>query len=235
MEQSWTLPASWVDHAVHFRGQAAGQVFRQAAAGDVGHAVYGHLAGKQGFNQGSVETGWGEQGVYQVLVAVGQGREFIDRLALKNAAHQAEAIAMDPTAGHRQDAIPGANGPSIDQGACLDHGHAETGQVVAARGIEARHFGRFAAKQGAAALAAAVGDALHHLSHGLRAELACGDVIKEEKRLGPAGDYVVDAHRHQVDAHIVVAAVGLSQLKLGANPVGARDQQGIPQPGGQSA
>jgi hypothetical protein len=144
-------------------------------------------------------------------------------------------LLWTPAAGHRQDAIARLHGPSIHHGIGFHHGHAEAGQVVFAGGIEARHLGGFAAEQGAAALAAAIGDALHHLGHGLRAELAGGDVVQEKQGLGAAGDHVVDAHRHQVDAHGVVAAVGLGQLQLGAHPITAGHEQGLAQALRQSA
>ncbi len=101
--------------------------------------------------------------------------------------------------------------------------------------VEARHLGGLAAQQGAATPAAAVGDALHHLRHGLGAELAGGDVVEKEEGLGAAGDHVVDAHRHQVDADVVVAAMGLGQLQLGAHPIGAGHQEGAAQSLGQPA
>ena len=44
-------------------------------------------------------------------------------------------------------------------------------------------------------------------------------VIEEDQRLGPAGDEVVDAHRHEVYADRVVTVQGLGDLKLGAYAV----------------
>ena len=142
---------------------------------------------------------------------------------------------MHPTAGDGHDAVAWHDQPAVDQLVGLDHGHAEAGQVVAARTVEARHLRRFAPQQGAAALAAAIGDALHHLGQRLGAEPARGDVIEKEEGGGAAGDHIVHAHRHQIDAHPVVNAMGLGQFKLGAHPVGAGHQQGVAQAGGQAA
>ena len=125
--------------------------------------------------------------------------------------------------------VPGLDEASIDELVFLHHGHAEAGQVVAAGGVEARHLSGFTPQQGTAALGAAVGNAHHHLRHRCGAELAGGDVIEEEERFGAAGDHVVGAHGHQIDAHPVVALAVLGQLQLGAHPVGAGHQQGLAQ------
>ena len=49
-------------------------------------------------------------------------------------------------------------------------------------------------------------DARDDLLQQRRIVLRHGDVVEEEQRLGPAAQGVVDAHRHQVDAHRVVPA-----------------------------
>ena len=38
----------------------AGQVFRQASTGDVGHAMEGDSGLLEGLHQGAVQPGWGE-------------------------------------------------------------------------------------------------------------------------------------------------------------------------------
>ena len=159
----------------------------------------------------------------------------IDPLIPEDGSHQAETIAVNPAAGDSEDAISALNCTAIDHGVGFHHGQAEARQVVAAWAVEARHFSGFTAQQGAAALLASRGDALHHFGHGCGAELACGYVIKEKQGLCAAGDHVVDAHRHQVDAHVVVPPMGLGQFEFGANPIGACHQQGLPQAGRQSA
>ena len=151
----------------------------------------------------------------------------INRLVFQDAPHQAEAIAVDPAAGDGHDGVAGHHAAAVNHLSGFHHGHAEAGQVVATGPVEARHFSGFPTQQGAAALEAAIGNAFHHLRHRLGAELAGGDVVEEEQGFGAAGDDVVDAHRHQVDAHIVVMAVGLGQLQLGANPITPCHQEGV--------
>ena len=116
--------------------------------------------------------------------------------------------------------MPRLHSAAIHQLSGLHHGHAEARQVIASRAVEARHLRCFAPQQGTAALAAAVGDPLHHRGHRGGAELARSYVVEKEQRLGTTGDHVVDAHRHQVDAHPVMTALGLGQFQLGAHPVG---------------
>ena len=55
-------------------------------------------------------------------------------------------------------------------------------------------------------------------------ELAGGEVIQEEQRLGALNDHVVDAHRDQIDAHGVVPLRVDGEAQLGADAVGARYQ-----------
>ena len=58
-------------------------------------------------------------------------------------------------------------------------------------------------------------------------ELAGGEIVEEEQRLGALHDQVVDAHRDQVDADAVVPVVLDRELELGADAVVRRDQQRI--------
>jgi hypothetical protein len=53
-------------------------------------------------------------------------------------------------------------------------------------------------------------------------ELAAGEIVEEEERLGALRENVVDAHCHEVDAHRVVARELESELQLGADAIGAR-------------
>jgi hypothetical protein len=59
---------------------------------------------------------------------------------------------------------------------------------------------------------------------GVDVELAGGEIVEEEHRLGALHQDVVDAHRDQVDADGVVAVELEGQLELGADAVGAGHQ-----------
>jgi len=98
---------------------------------------------------------------------------------VENAAHQAEAIAMEPRAGPGEDGVTASTWLSVDQGASGFHtATTEAGQVVAAKGQEARLLGRFHLEAGPqTALPAAVpGNPFHHCGHGLGLQLAGGDM-----------------------------------------------------------
>ena len=86
-------------------------------------------------------------------------------------------------------------------------------------------LGHFPADKSAARLTAALADTRDDLGHVLLAQLADGDVVQEEQRLGAAGQDVVHAHGDQVDADRAVLAGELGHLELGAHAVGARNQQ----------
>ena len=218
-------------------GQGPRQVLGQSATGDVGHAPQLQAwALQQRFHQWGVEQGWREQGFRCAATAQGCLAGFQrDLIGFQDAAHQAEAIAVNATAGDGQQPITGLNAAAINQPWLIDNGHTKAGQVVATSWIEARHFSGFAPQQAATALAAAAGDSFHHFGHGGRAELAGGDVVEEKQRLGAAGDHVVGAHRHQINPHPVMAAAVLGEFQLGANAIGASHEQGLFKPGRQAA
>ena len=61
----------------------------------------------------------------------------------------------------------------------------------------------------------------------LRDQLAAGDVVLQEQRLGAAGHQVVDDHGHQVDADGVVHVHRLGDRGLGADTVRRRGQHRV--------
>ena len=88
-------------------------------------------------------------------------------------------------------------------------------------------LGHLAADQRAAGLPAALGHALDQLLDVVGVELADGDVVEEEERLGALAHQVVDAHGHEVDADRVEAAGRLGDERLGADPVGGGDEHRV--------
>ncbi len=113
------------------------------------------------------------------------------------------------------------------QGAALGRADGKARQIVVAAGVEARHLRGFAAHSAQPAWTAAVGDAPHDGDADLRRELAGGEIVEEEQRLGALHDDVVDAHRHQIDADGVVNAGVDGDLDLGADPVIGRNQDRV--------
>src|SRR5215469_17450611 len=58
-------------------------------------------------------------------------------------------------------------------------------------------------------------------------ELAGGEIIEEEQRLGALHNEIVDAHGDEIDADRVVPAGEDGELELGADAVGSGDQDGV--------
>ena len=109
----------------------------------------------------------------------------------------------------------------------LDDAEREAREVEVVGAVHVGELGGLAAEQRAARLAAAVGDALDHVGDALGVEPPDGDVVEEQHRLGAAGEHVVDAHRHEVDARVAQTAGLALQQELRADAVGAGDQHGI--------
>ena len=61
----------------------------------------------------------------------------------------------------------------------------------------------------------------------LRIELAAGEIVEKEQRLGALHHEVVDRHGDEIDADGVVAAGLDGDLDLGADAVGRGDQDRI--------
>ena len=117
-----------------------------------------------------------------------------------------------------------ARGSSVPRSAAPT---AKPAEIVVAVLVEPGHLGGLAADQRAAGFAAAFGDAGDDRGGGLRIELAAGEIVEEEQRLGALDHEVVDRHRHQVDADAAVQAGLDRDLDLGADAVGGGDQDRI--------
>ena len=144
--------------------------------------------------------------------------------ALDDLAHQRVAVGVRAVRGQPQHHVARRDRLAVDDARFLDDADGEAGQIVFAVRIHARHFGGLAADQRAAGQFAALGDALDHRGRGVDIELAAGEVIEEEQRLGALHQNVIDAHRHQVLADGVVAVQLEGELELGADAVGAGNQ-----------
>ncbi len=131
----------------------------------------------------------------------------------------------------RADADDHVAGPLLVQlgqhAVALDRADREAGQIVFAVAVHARHLGGLAAHQGRARQLAAVGDAGDHALGDLQVQLAGGEVVEEQQRLGALGQQVVDAHGHQVDADRGVHLGVDGDAQLGADAVGGGDQQRV--------
>jgi hypothetical protein len=132
------------------------------------------------------------------------------------------AVRADP---HQRVAF--ADGRAVDHAVALDDAHAEADQLDLALAVHAGHRGGLAAEQRAAGAPAALGHAAQRVLGDLLVEPAHRHVVEEDQRLGALHHEVVHDHRHAVDADGVVAPELGGQLELGADAVGARDQDGL--------
>ncbi len=224
------VPRARIDRGVECGRQHAVEVLGDAAAGDVGHAVDGQACGQGRQDRLHVDTRRLEQGVGQALAA-----QLVHRLEVRlggtaveeHAAGERVAVGVQTARREAQHDVALLHHLGQDHLGPVDDAHAEAAQVVVVGVHDAGVLGRLAADERAARLQAALGDAAHDGRDVLGLDVADGDVVEEEQRLGARGEQVVGAHGHQVDAHGVVAAEQLGELELGAHAVGARDEHGV--------
>ena len=115
-------------------------------------------------------------------------------------AGQGVAVGAQPRRGQPDDGVAGPHPLGTELGPLLHHADGEAGQVELVARHDAGVLGRLAADQRAAGLAAALVHARHDGGHLVGVDLAGGDVVEHEERLGAHADQVVDAHGDQVDA-----------------------------------
>ncbi len=134
---------------------------------------------------------------------------------------------MDTRRGEANHRIAGCDILSRQQCTALGGADCKAREVIIAVLVEAGHLCGLAADQRTAGLPAAFGDAGNDRRGSFRIELAAGEIIQKEQRLGALDDEIIDRHRHQIDADAVVQASLDRDLDLGANAIGRRDQHGI--------
>jgi len=103
----------------------------------------------------------------------------------------------------------------------------ESGQIVLAVRVEARHLGGFAADQGAAVMLAGFGQSFDDFLGDFRLDPATGQVVHEKEGRRALYRNIVDAVIDQVGADGVVDVHLEGDFQFGAHAVYARDQDGI--------
>ena len=175
-----------------------------------------------------VQTGGGEQRLAERLAAqafAGAGQ--IRVLDVQRVANQGESVGMYAAGGQGDDRITGVYAVFVDHLGAIHDTHCEAGQIVLILGHQTGMLGGLAADQGTAGLHTALGNAGNDGGDLLGLVLAAGNVVEKEQRTGAGADDVVHAHSHAVDTHGVVLVHHKGQLDLGADAVGAADQNGI--------
>ena len=139
---------------------------------------------------------------------------------------------MDARGGKADQHIAGHDIGARQDPAPLHRTDGEAGEVVVLPRIHAGHLRRLAADERTAGLAAAVGDAGNDRSRGLHIELAAGEIVEEEQRLGALGEQVVDAHGDEIDADGGMQAGVDGNLELGADAVVGGNEDRVLEAGG---
>ena len=145
----------------------------------------------------------------------------------KQLAGQGVAIGVQAVRGQAQDHVAHFDRLAADDALALDRAHDESGQVVFAIGIEARHLGGFPADQGTAVVLAGFGQAFNDFLGDFRLDLARGQVVHEEERRGALHRDVVDAMIDQVGADGVMDVHLEGDFQLRAHAVHARHQNRV--------
>ena len=184
-------------------GRMRGQIFSDAAAGDVRHAG-GHSGGDEFLDHVEIAAVRLHQRRAGFLL---DGGDVLAWFVFGHVEHQfaGERVAVGVQAG---------GGESDKNIACLDVGPGdhlvaidgaddEAGKVIFAVGIKAGHLGCFAADEGAAVGLAGIGEAGDYGFGDFGVELAAGEVVEEEERGGALDGDVVDAVVHQVGTDTV--------------------------------
>ena len=223
LEERWDGPGGEVDDGAHALGDDAGEVLRDAAAGDVGHAADDFCAGEL-FDDGEVAAVGaheGGAGLVLELVDVLLGAVFGD--FEEELAGEGVAVGVEAVGGQADEDVADLDGVAGDDLVAADGADDGAGEVVLAVGVEAGHLCGFAADEGAAVGAAGFAEALDDgLDRCRLVELAGGEVVEEEERRGALDGDVVDAVVDEVLADGVVDAELEGDFELGAYAVGRR-------------
>src|SRR3546814_13192484 len=105
----------------------------------------------------------------------------------RGAADQREAVGLNAGGGEAEYDVALLHLVARERLPTLHRADAEAGEVVVALGIHARHLRRLATDEGAAGLAAALGDAGDHGFRDAALQSACREIVEEEERLGEIG------------------------------------------------
>ena len=205
------------------RGEVARHVPGQPAAGDMRECLHRHRR-EQLQHVLRVDAGRLEEGIGQGLAGELRRRP-VERMALhERLARERVAVRVQAGGGDAEHGVAWGHPPPVDHARALHAPHHEASQVVLTALVEAGQLRRLTADEGAPGLPAALGDPLHHLGALLGGELAGGEVVEEEERLGPDHRDVVHAHGDEVDPDGGVAAGRERDLELRPDAIGARDE-----------
>ena len=159
------------------------------------------------------------------------GRERAGRIQaqsgyLGHLARQREAVRMQARRSQPEHDVTRRD-PARQDLIALHRADRKAREIVVAALVEPGHLGGLAADQRAARLAAACGDPFHDLRADFGRELAAGEIVEKEQRLGALHDEIVHRHRDEIDPDRLVPAGLDRDHHLGADAVGSGDQNRV--------
>ncbi len=212
--------------------EGAGEVGGEAAAGDVGHAaddLLDLIGPLEADNGACVDAGGFEEDLAEgfLFVEFGVGLVELEAFGFDDLADEGVAVGVDAAGGEGEDDVTGFYAEGVDGAGELDDADGEAGEVVVAWCVDGGHLRGFAAEEGTAGLLAAVCDALDDAFDVGGIDVVDADVVEEEEGFSALDEHVVDAHGDEVDADGVVDVELGGELDLGADAIGAGDEDGV--------
>ena len=158
-------------------GQDTRDILKQPTAGYVRHAMHQSFA-DQGQQARNIDPGRLDQRVDQQPVGIERrGGVELPIEIRRQSPHQRESIRMHTRTAKAEQDIAGCHLVSAKLLPAFHRANAETGKVVIAIGIHARHLCRFPADQSASGLLAAIGNACNDAFGDAIFELPGGEVV----------------------------------------------------------
>jgi len=142
-------------------------------------------------------------------------------------AHQRIAVGVDPGRSEPEDNVTRCDIFARQQAITFRRSDRKPREVIIALLVDPGHLGGLAADQGASSLPAALGDTGYDRCPDLGIELAAGEIVEKEQRLGALHHEIVHRHGHEVDADRVVPARRARDLHLGPHSVSGCHQDRV--------
>ena len=131
---------------------------------------------------------------------------------------------MHSAGGQAQKHVAGLNLVTGNHFALLNYANTEACDIVFAFGVEAGHFGSFAADKSTAAFLAGIGNTLNDVGNLLGINLIYCNVIQEEQGLCALYQDIVNAHCYSILTDSIMLISHESQFQFSAYAVSTADE-----------
>ncbi len=183
-------------------GQHALDVLGQSAARDMGHRAHHALslvAVQHRLHRIDIDPRRPQHRIAQRLAKPVILARKLQPLRLNHPAHQRIPVGMNPRRRKPDDHIASFHPIRLNRARQFHHAHRKTRQLNHPRLIDSRQLCRLPAQERTTRLTTSFGDPFHDRNHLVRFDRMDSQVIQKEQRFRPAGDQIVDVHRHQID------------------------------------